>query len=188
MVNESQSSSPEKPGPVVVSAGRRVDASDASTPRFPPENVSAVRAKVEEFLQQRRPAAIVCSAACGADLLLLQAAQKEEVRCHVLLPSPPEAFRQSSVTDRPGDWGPLYDEILRNSNVEVHEVPSGQEGYLEVNHRLLDKAQALADELGTSVAALVIWNGQPRGDDDVTAHFLREAGQRNFPVSEISTL
>lgn len=187
-MSASQSSSPEKPGPVVVSAGRRVDAPDASTPRFPPQSVPAVRARIDQYLQQHGPSAIVCSAACGADLLLLRAAQEDEVPRYVLLPSSPEEFRKSSVTDRSGDWGAIYDEILRESCVEVHEVPDGQEGYLEVNRRLLDKAQTLSAELGTSITALVIWNQESRGEDDVTAHFLGEAKQRNFPVSEISTL
>ncbi len=178
--------SSEMPGPVVVSAGRRVDAPDAATPRFPLQNVKIVRARVEEYLQQQRPSAIVASAACGADLILLQAAQN--LPRYVLLPSSPEEFRESSVTDRPGDWGAIYDEVLHGAQVDVLQVPSGQEGYLAINDRLLDKAQAVAGDLGTSVAALVIWNQESRGDDDVTEHFLREAGERNFPIREISTL
>ncbi|MFZ0705593.1 MAG: hypothetical protein WAM71_08330 [Candidatus Korobacteraceae bacterium] len=186
MMSASQNSS-SKLGPVVVSAGRRVDAPDTSTPRFPPQSVPVVRVRVEEYLQQHKPSAVVCSAACGADLILLQAARQNDVPRYVLLPSSPEKFRETSVADRPGDWGAIYDEILRQSNVEVHEVPDGQEGYLEVNRRLLDKAQALAAELGASVAALVIWNQQSRGDDDVTAHFKDEAEQRGFTVAEIPT-
>jgi hypothetical protein len=172
-------------GPVVVAAGRRVDAPDAATPRFPAQNVERVRDQVREYLRQQRPSAIVCSAACGADLILLQAAQ--DLPRYVLLPSSPEEFRESSVTDRPGNWGAIYDEVLQGAQVEILQLPSGQEGYLAINDRLLDKAQALASDLGTSVATLVIWNQESRGDDDVTEHFLREAGQRNFPIREIST-
>jgi hypothetical protein len=178
--------SPGHGGLVVVSAGRRVDAPDASTPRFPPQNVPAVQARIQEYLERQRPVAIVCSAACGTDLILLQAAQN--IPRYVLLPSAPEEFRQSSVIDRPGVWGAIYDEILRVAEVEVLTLPSGQEGYLIVNDRLLDKAQAVAGDLGTAVTALVIWNQQSRGDDDVTAHFLHQAKQRGLSVSEISTL
>ncbi len=175
----------DKPGPVVVSAGRRVDAPDAETPRFPAQNVPSVRAKVEQYLLQCRPAALVSSAACGADLIVLQAARAPR---YVLLPSSPEEFRKSSVTDRPGEWAAIYEDILGNSNVEVHEVPAGHEGYVEVNRRLMDKAHALAADLGTTVAVLVIWNGESRGEDDVTAHFLWEANERYLPVTEIATL
>jgi hypothetical protein len=174
------------PGPVIVSAGRRVDAPDASTPRFPPQNVASVQARVEEYLQRQGPSAVVCSAACGADLILLHAAQN--IPRYVLLPSSAEQFRTSSVTDRPGVWGPIYDQILRAAQVEVLTVPSGQDGYLAINNRLLDRAVAMATELGTWVTALVIWNKQSRGPDDVTEHFLHQAKQRGLSVSEISTL
>lgn len=179
------SSFPDNPGPVVVSAGRRVDAPDA-TPRFPAENVPAVRARVQDYLQQQVPSAVVCSAACGADLILLQAAQN--LPRYVLLPSDPEEFRKSSVTDRPGGWGAIYDEILQVAEVQVLKLPSGQEGYLAINQRLLDKAESVAAKLGKSVTALVVWNKESRGDDDVTAHFLEEARRRSLPVTEISTL
>ena len=174
-------------GPVVVAAGRRVDAPDA-TPRFPERNIPVVRTRVEDFLDQQKPSALVASGACGADLLVLQAGQKRQIPCYVLLPSAPGDFRVSSVTDRPGDWGPIYDAVLQGAEVEVLELPSGQEGYLEINHRLLDKAQALATQFGTAAAALVIWNQESRGEDDVTAHFLGDARQRKIPLSEISTL
>ena len=106
----------------------------------------------------------------------------------MLLPASPDEFRESSVTDRPGNWGPIYDAVLKASTVEVLSLPEGQEGYLEVNHKLLDKAQELAQGEGAPVSALVIWNRESRGDDDVTAHFLEEARRRSIKVLEISTL
>jgi hypothetical protein len=177
-----------KAGPVVVSAGRRVDAPDARTRRFPSQNVPVVRTKVEEYLEQQRPSAVVASAACGTDLILLRAAENRHVPCRVLLPSSRSEFRQSSVTDRPGDWGQIYDEVLQGAQVEELALPSGHEGYLALNERLLDKAREVAAALGTSVTALVIWNKQSRGEDDVTAHFLKEASQRQFPIWELSTV
>jgi hypothetical protein len=138
--------------PVVVSAGRRVDAPDAATPRFPGQNVARVRKNIEDFLAREQPVAIVASAACGSDLLLFEASialaadgKIAKVQRYVLLPSPPEEFRKSSVIDRPGDWG-------------------------------------------TRVEALVIWNMQSRGADDVTGHFLGEAENRRIPVTQISTV
>lgn len=173
---------------VVVSAGRRVDAADAAVPRFPQQNVPGVQSQIEDFLNHQRPAALVASGACGADLLVLQAALNISVPCHVLLPSSPDTFRESSVTDRPGNWGPIYDAVLKASKVEVLSLPQGQEGYMEINRKLLDKAQELAQAQGAPVTALVIWNRESRGDDDVTAHFLDEATRRGIAVQEISTL
>ena len=140
------------------------------------------------MLENRKPVAIVSSAACGADLLLLDVADEMHVPRHVLLPSTPEEFRVSSVTDRPGNWGELYSKALRTSSVEVLKMPQGQEGYLETNLKLLDRAQVLAKRKQTTVEALVVWNKEPRGADDVTAHFLEQARLRKMPILQISTL
>lgn len=174
--------------PIIIEAGRRVDAPDAQVPRFPPSNVSRVSRRIRKFLDKQNPQAVVCSAACGADLLLLQAAGEMHIRQVVLLPSEPEYFRKSSVTDRPGDWGELYDRVLKTAQVEILKLPEGQEGYLETNLKLLDRGQQLARENGVTAEAMVIWNEVSRGPDDVTAHFLHEAKSRNMKVLEISTV
>jgi hypothetical protein len=181
--------------PVMVAAGRRVDAPGATEPRFPPGNVELVRGRIEKLLEGERPLATVSAAACGADLLLLQASIRLErekeiptVRRTILLPSSPEEFRKSSVTDRPGDWGTIYDEVLKHSTVQVLNLPPGDEGYLQANLHLLKEAESIAKTANTRVVAVVIWNGKSRGNDDVTAHFLDEAGRRGIPTIGILTL
>jgi len=175
-------------GPIIVGAGRRVDAPDTNVRRFPPQNVPKVRNKIQQLLASQKPLAIVSAAACGADLLLLDVAGEIHVRCYVLLPSEPEEFRVSSVTDRPGNWGELYSKVLRTAKVEVFKLPEGQEGYLETNLKLLDRGEMLAKHEHTTVNALVVWNQESRGPDDVTAHFLEQAKLRKMPILEISTL
>lgn len=174
--------------PVIIEAGRRVDPPDTQVPRFPPSNVSEVSRRIRKLLGKQNPQAVVCSAACGADLLLLEAAGEMHIEQVVLLPSEPEAFRKSSVTDRPGNWGELYDQVFKTARVEILQLPEGQEGYLETNRKLLDCGQQLAREHGVPAEALVIWNGISRGPDDVTAHFLHEAESRKLTVLAISTV
>jgi hypothetical protein len=173
---------------VIVEAGRRVDRADATVARFPPQTVLEVRRRIRRLLEQREPVAIVSSAACGADLLLLDTAGEMNIPRHILLPSNPEDFRLSSVTDRPGNWGDLYSKALRTSEVEILRLPEGQEGYLETNLKLLDRAELFANMKHTSAEALVVWNQESRGSDDVTGHFLEQAMLRKIPVLEISTL
>ncbi|HMJ63589.1 MAG TPA: hypothetical protein VK493_17590, partial [Bryobacteraceae bacterium] len=97
-------------------------------------------------------------------------------------------FRSSSVVDRPGDWGEMFDHLVKEVKVEVLDVPEGQTGYLETNLRLLDRAQTLASSNNTVARALVVWDKKLRGPDDVTGHFLAQARLRKMPVVEISTL
>ena len=174
--------------PVIIEAGRRVDAPDAQAARFPASNVPEVSRRIKKLLSKQNPKAVVCSAACGADLLLLQAADEMRIEQIVLLPSDPLVFRKSSVTDRPGNWGDLYDKILKTARVEILNLPEGQDGYLESNLRLLDRGHQLAREWGAPAEALVIWNGASRGPDDIVDHFLCEARSRMMLVWEISTL
>ena len=175
-------------GPVVVAAGRRVDAPDAQTARFPAANVDAVRQKIRDFFAREKASALVCSGACGADLLALQVAGQRHVKRYMVLGAEPAEFRKSSVTDRPGNWGELFDQAMKASKVGVLKVPDGQEGYLETNLKLLDRAQEVAKQSDTAVVALVIWDERSRGADDVTDHFLQQAKLRKIPVTQISTL
>ena len=175
-------------GPVVVAAGRRVDAPDAQAARFPPSNVDAVRQRIQEVFAREKPSALVCSGACGADLLAIEVATERHMKRYVLLGAEPAEFRKTSVADRPGNWGEVFDQAIKTATVEVLKLPEGQEGYLETNLKLLDRAQAVAKQSGTTVQAVVIWNEESRGADDVTDHFLQQAKLRKIPVTQISTL
>jgi hypothetical protein len=173
---------------VIAGAGRRVDAPGAQSARFPSTNIELVKRRIQEGFSKNKPSVLVTSAACGTDLLSLEIAGQMNVERFILLPSAPAAFRASSVTDRPGNWGALFDRMIKESHVEVLSLPEGQEGYLETNLRLLDKAQALAKSMKLETKAMVIWDQKSRGSDDVTAHFLAQARERGLPVVEISTV
>lgn len=160
-----------------------------------------VRERIRDLFIRELARALVCSAACGADLLALQVAQDLHLRRRVILPTPPERFRETSVVDREGDWGTLFDEVVRQVRgagdlvVLPAEAESSRAGYLRVTQVILDEAVALArreasleDQEGGQVLAVVVWDGAPRGPTDVTAAFLLAARQRGLRVAEISTL
>jgi hypothetical protein len=177
---------------VIVSAGRRVDAAGATEPRFPAANVVGVRERIRARLYERKPSDVVCAAACGADLLLLDVAGEMRLRRHVILPGSRTTFRGSSVADRPGGWEILFDRIIdeveASRNLRSMSVAPGQEGYLAANIELLATAGTLAANLNTGVQALVIWNGASRGATDVTEHFIQSARARGYEIVEVSTL
>src|SRR6266545_4181994 len=97
---------------VVALAGRRIDRGNEQEPRFSLAEVPRVREGLYQLLQRSKVDALVCSAACGADLLALEAAGTAKIPRHIILPFPPEVFRPISVVDRPGPWGPLFDQIV----------------------------------------------------------------------------
>lgn len=183
---------------IVAVAGRRVDAPDSATQRFPLRNVGLVRDRLRELLRQHDARALVSSAACGADLIGQEVARDLRLRRIVVLPYPIDVFRERSVTDRPGDWGPLYDEIiggLGRQNGELVELnepqqsDASQQAFMAVNKEILERAEHLVEHIddGERMLAVVVWDGASRGPDDLTNHFRREASARGAKVVEVST-
>jgi hypothetical protein len=174
-------------------AGRRIDQVSAKTQTFPLENVEVVRCRIREALQTYRARALVSSAACGADLCSLLEAGKMGIRRRVVIPFDREKFRATSVTDRPGDWGAAYDQVLdevaaKGDLLVLDMQPDDNECYLRTNEVILEEATALSKDLGEPASAVLLWNQSSRGEDDTTARFGESARKRSLPVLEISTL
>lgn len=186
---------------VIVSAGRRIDAEGAEEGRFPLGNAGRVAGEVRARLASAGAEALVCSAACGADLIALDAARRLGVRARVVLPFAPARFRRTSVVDRPGsaawDWGALFDELVGRAADADDLVVLGAEGdeaaaYVETNRRLVGEALSLSRGAGRAgggrAAALVVWEGGPRGEDDLTADFVARARRAGLHVEEVLTV
>lgn len=185
---------------IVALAGRRTDAPDAETPRFPRKNVEIVRERIREMLIELGANTLVCSAAAGSDLLALEAAASLGLRRHVVLPYGRDQFLDDSVRDRPGDWEWSFNRAYSDARGqgEIHTLRmtgTPHEAYLRATYVILDDAQQLATEEprggrqpgAGQVTAVVVWDGAPRGPDDLTAAFADEARRRGIPVREILT-
>ncbi len=178
---------------VIALAGRRIDAPDAGQARFPAANARHVAERIRELFEKRRATALVCAAACGADILALETAGELGIRRRIVLPFARAQFRESSVTDRGGDWGERFDRVLdeveRNGDLVVLGYSKDDaNAYTGTNIAILEQAEKLAAEAQESALAAVVWDGLPRDGGDVTQHFLREAGKRLYQAIEISTL
>jgi hypothetical protein len=186
-------------GPVLALAGRRVDAPGETIPRFPLERVPLVRRRIRRLLEERQPTRLVCSAACGADLLALEEADALGIRHHIVLPFDPARFRETSVADRPGDWVVTYDRLVAGAMgtrglTVLKELSTGSgAAYAAANRAILEEAlrSAQADARGgqpRAVLAVIVWDGRSRGEGDATEGFAREARAMNMDVVEIRTL
>jgi hypothetical protein len=175
---------------IAALAGRRIDAADAP-PRFPLANVERVGERLEALLREGS-GALVCSAACGADLIALEAAGRLGLRRRIVLPFAAERFRATSVTDRPGDWGPLFDrivgEVAAAGDLVLLGLEEGDEGtYAAANHAILNEAEGLAGGDPPAVVAVIVWEGASRGAGDLTEAFATAARARGHPVREVLT-
>ena len=173
-------------------AGRRIDAPDTGVPRFPPEAADAVRGALRRCFERHGVTLLVCSGACGADLLALDVAGALGVRRRLVLPTAPGAFRAASVVDREDpahDWGALFDrvraEVERRGDLVVLDLDADDAGYAATTTFLLDEAGRLA--AGADPLAVVVWDGASRGPGDLTASFADQARARGWPIAQILT-
>jgi hypothetical protein len=176
---------------IIALAGRRIDAADAKPPRFPLHNVGIVKTRIRASLESRGATTLVCSAACGADLIALKEAGLLALRRRVVLPFERQRFRDTSVADRPGDWAVLYDQILDQveaaGDLVIATDASNGEAYAATNRRILDEAMSLGQQFPEPVTAMLIWEGTARGSNDLTASFGVEARNRGLPVVDVRT-
>jgi len=177
---------------VAALAGRRIDAADATTPRFPLAQVGIVRDRLAALLRAERIEALVCSAACGADLIALEVAGALGLRRRVVLPFASGQFRKTSVADRPGDWGPLFDRVISEVAARGDLVVLGldrrdDETYAATNDEILNQAEQLAGDDPSKIVAVIVWEGRSRGEGDLTEAFAAAARARSHPLREVST-
>jgi hypothetical protein len=180
---------------VVAFAGRRVDADNAGAARFPFDRVSALSAAIGASLERIAPSLLVASAACGADLMALDAAASRDIRMRIVLPFPPPRFRATSVVDRPNPefWGSLYDGLInaaerRGDLIVLHCDESDTGAYSKANKVIIGSASAESPATSKQRVALIAWDGTPYGDEDNTKEFAELAERSGFNVLSISTL
>lgn len=181
-------------------AGRRIDAADSEKSRFPLANVSLVRDRLRELFIKRGVDTLVCSAACGADLVALEVAEHLRVRCRIVLPFAAARFRATSVSDRPGNWGPVFDRTIEavqgaGDLIELDDPGDEAAAYQAANKRILKEAATYSQGVepigrvtsGDAAFAVIVWEGASRGSEDATKQFADLAEQYGLAVEEILT-
>lgn len=181
---------------IVALAGRRIDAEDAAEPRFPAENIEKIKEKLGLFFIEKKPDWLVSSGACGADLIALGVAGELEINRKLILPFNAETFRSTSVVDRPGDWGMLFDKIYGELKKESNVIDFGYDKdkddvYEKANFDILNAADNISRAASSSSdkkIAIIIWEGRPKDSGDTTDHFRQEAVKRSYEILEINCL
>jgi tetratricopeptide (TPR) repeat protein len=155
--------------PVLVFSGHMIDRPDRPAPRFPPDSEPAIAETVHSRLAEVRPVAVYGSAACGADILCLEAARDLGAEIHITLPFPPTEFREFSV-DFPatGNWGERFDSLLEAADSLTVTSENRASGSASTFHYANIVQTGLcrlrAELLGTTTVGLAVWDGQV-GDD-----------------------
>ena len=132
-------------GLVAAVAGRRIDAPEAGTSRFPASNEPAVTQRVRNMLVATAATTLVSSAACGTDIIALEVAGELGLRRRIILPFPRVLFRETSVVDRGAGWGSRFDKVIEAVDasggvVELAYAKDNPKAYESTNNVILDAA------------------------------------------------
>jgi len=173
--------------PVLVYTGHMIDAADRPTPRFPPGLEQQMTAAIGQRIESLKPIAAYGSAACGTDILCLEAMLKLGRETHIILPFPPEEFRQASVDFAPGgEWGQRFERVLEAAEsitvTSEHRATGSASSYEYANQVLTGMGKLRADVLGTDVVGLAVWDGRPGDGGGGTASAVKLWEARQFRV------
>lgn len=176
---------------VAALAGRRIDAPDAEKIRFPLDSIDRVSSELAKLFEQQEVGKLVCSAACGADLLALTVARSMAIECQIILPFEPSRFKATSVVDRAGNWGQLFDQVVLNTPKEnlivLNSAAEPDEAYEAATQEIIIRAIAAAKPRKAIAIAIAVWEGSSRADADATASFLHHAQFAGMTTRTIKT-
>ena len=176
--------------PLAIFTGHMIDRPGRETARFPAEREGAVARAILERVRRVRPAAGYASAACGSDILFLEALLDERREFHVVLPFAPGEFLRTSVQLIPGsDWGQRFDRVLAAaaSVTTASDHPSSDDAssFDYANLILTGMAALHARRLETELVGLAVWDGQTGDGPGGTGSLVEQWQSRGLAVERI---
>ncbi len=152
---------------VLAFAGHMIDAPGRPVPRFPAALASAVEDAFRRHLARLHEPVVYTSAACGSDLMFIEAALAVGAEVNVVLPFDREDFVRSSVAVGGAAWLPRFDAALARA---TRVIMATEEGYLD-DDVLFEHAALLlegfavlrAAQLQTAPSLLCVLDSAARG-------------------------
>ncbi len=152
--------------PIVAFAGHMIDRHDRAEPRFPKDMEKAVAAEIAAWIDRVKPSFGFASAACGADILFLEAMLERGAEVSVVLPYNREEFVRDSVDFLAGsDWRKRFERVMTQAArvlvASAEKLQIGGVSYDFCNQLLLGLAAIRSQQLESELIPLVVWNGKP---------------------------
>lgn len=169
----------EVPAPRVVAfTGHMIDAPGRATPRFPAALEPAVAEALERWLDTAGTVIGYSQAACGADLLFVEALQRRGFEAHVTLPCSTQDYLAQSVAFAGGEWEVRFHRALGRATTVTHataEAYLGDQVLFEHASRFIDgRAILRARQLEGAVSMLAVLDAGAASAAGGTLHTLEE--------------
>ncbi len=151
---------------VLVFSGHMIDRPDRTTPRFPSEFESVVAKEIQRKIDMLKPGFGFASAACGSDIIFLEAMQDASAEVSVVLPYNEEDFVRDSVDFIPNSkWRARFERVLTRSarviTASTQRIGIGGISYEFCSQLLLGLAAIRCRQLDSTLIPMAIWNEKP---------------------------
>ncbi len=163
---------------ILVFTGHMIDHPNRSVPRFPSHLEPTVQRVIEQRLDKLGGNIGYASAACGGDILFLEALLKRHGEIHIVLPFERDSFVKESIDFLPeGNWAQRFTELAhRAAEVVVASEGRFQGGGISfeyANHMLSGLTCIRADQLETDAVLVALWDGKSGDGPGGTASMIK---------------
>ncbi len=185
----------DHPPQVFLFSGHMIDREGRREPRFPAGMEEEARNKIEQALDKlaacSQDMAYTAGAACGGDILFIEACLRRRMRVEVLLPFDAAGFIAESVAFAGDEWVERFYAILNHPLVALSYQPD-RLGPLpkEVNPYERNNLWALYSTLCYGiqrVRLVVLWDGKGGDGPGGTGHMVQEVRRLGGVVEHINT-
>jgi class 3 adenylate cyclase/tetratricopeptide (TPR) repeat protein len=149
---------------VVVFAGHMIDRAGRPKARFPASVESLVRNRIRAKLKELDADIGFSSGACGSDILFLEAIRFRKGEFAIVLPYEQQGFVRDSVDIIPGaKWGRRLEQLTAARRPLIASPQHARIAWVThdyMNLLLHGLAKMRADQLGTRLIPLAVWDGK----------------------------
>jgi len=177
---------------VAVFAGHRVDEPGRIPQRFPNKLSPLVGDAIKKQLLALNVRVGYSSAASGADILFAESMRAIGGRVHLVLPCNEEQFVRESVASSGADWPKRFAKVAKGADEVIvasdQRLRFGSIAYDYSNELLQGLATMRANQLGTNLVRIAVWDGAPGYGPGGTADIVERWRQGGHDVSIINPI
>ncbi len=181
--------------PIVIAfSGHMVDLPNRSETRFPVNLEKDVREKIDVSLKQFHSIIAYSSAACGSDIIFLEAIQELKGQTHIVLPFVQQDFIDTSVSIAGNEWLKRFHTVIGKATSVSYATREGYLGddslFAYANDLIQGNSLLKAEQLNSHVIFLAVADRAQKNDIGGTLHSLGlwEGQNRESIVIDLSEL
>jgi class 3 adenylate cyclase len=133
------------------------------SPRFPPQLEATIAEQIRERVRKLGAGFGYASAACGSDILFLEAVLDAGGEICIVLPYDKEQFLEDSVKFAGGDWPARMERVLARAahvvTASTQKLEIGAVSYDYANQLVFGLASIRARQFETKLTPLAVWDG-----------------------------